>query len=70
MKRTPQQKEFLAKLKALLVEYQCSIGFTCSDGSDTHGLYDDHLIIDQKQDGKDVTFFETESWWLEHSNIK
>ena len=38
-------KEFLAKLKDLLQEYNASIDWTCSDCSDLHGVYDDHLEI-------------------------
>lgn len=42
---TNTNQEFLAKLKALLKEYDASIDWTCSDCSDLHGVYDDHLEI-------------------------
>lgn len=38
-------QEFLGKLKALLQEYDASIDWTCSECSDLHGVYDDHLEI-------------------------
>lgn len=39
------KEEFLQKLKALMEEYRVSIGFTVGDCSDTHGLYDEKMVI-------------------------
>lgn len=62
---TDKQREGLQKLKEVLKEYDLSIGFTCSDCSDTHGLHDDEVIIhcgDEKVAG-------TQSWWLSHDTL-
>lgn len=37
------KKEFLKELKALLEKYNAYISWTCSEGSDTYGIYDDHI---------------------------
>ena len=39
------KEEFLQKLKALMEEYRVSIGFSVGDCSDTHGLYDEKMVI-------------------------
>ena len=39
-------KDFKKELKDLLKKYNASIGFSCGDCSDTHGLYDEKMIID------------------------
>lgn len=36
--------EFRKELKALLEKYNASIDFSCSDGSDTHGIYDAKMV--------------------------
>lgn len=56
----------LKALKNVLREHDLSIGFTCSDCSDTHGLYDDEIIVHQG----DTKIAGTESWWLTASDIK
>ena len=43
---TPQDN-LLKELKELLFKYDVSIEFTCSDCSDTHGIYDAHMTISQ-----------------------
>ncbi len=37
--------EFKAKLRALLAEYNASIGFECGEASDLHGVYDERIIV-------------------------
>lgn len=39
------KEEFLQKLKALMKEYRVSIGFDVGECSDTHGLYDERMVI-------------------------
>lgn len=73
----PQQKspkEFLNKLKELLDEYQCSIGFECSDSSDTHGVWGEKIVISQKQKStghwpKDVDIASSDGWRLNMNRL-
>lgn len=37
------KKEFLKELKDLLEKYNACISWTCGEGSDTYGIYDDHI---------------------------
>lgn len=41
-----RKEEFLTKLQELLEEYGASISFTCGPCSDTHGLYDERMVIE------------------------
>ena len=43
-------KEFKQELAQLLIKYDVSIGFTCGESSDTHGLYDDQVVIQRNHD--------------------
>lgn len=67
--------EFIQKLKELLEEYQCSISFECSDGSDTHGISGEKIVISQQQkvDGrswlKDVDIASSDGWWLDMNRL-
>ena len=38
--------DFAKELKDLLIKYNASIGWRCSEGSDTHGIYGEELYID------------------------
>lgn len=40
-----KNEEFLSKLKALLKEYNATISFDVGEGSDTHGLYEEEMVI-------------------------
>lgn len=64
-----KRKEFLTKLANLLDEYNADIEFTCSEGSDTSGLYDDRIIISERKTEKVIldTFNE---WYLSSNVIK
>jgi hypothetical protein len=57
-------KDFKRDLKALLKQYNAVIQFT-ADG-DTHGLYDDSIIV--KVDGGVI--MRTGDWCLTHTDIK
>lgn len=62
-----KDQEFLNKLKTLLDEYEMSIGFSCGPSSDTHGLYDEKICIDNSDN---MRIFETEGWWMCSSDLK
>ena len=38
----------LEELKAVLAKHKLSISFDCSEYSDTYGIYDGHICIDDK----------------------
>ena len=40
---------FAAELKALLEKYNVTIMWTCGDGSDTHGIYDENMVIQDNE---------------------
>jgi len=63
-----QQTEFLIKLKELLKEYDVNIGFYCSDSSDTHGIYDAHMVISQNKSPW-KTIFKTRGWEISSEDI-
>lgn len=62
---TMENQIFLSELKALLKKHNASIEFTCSDCSDTHGLYNDQIqiCINEKP------ILNTNSWSLTHFDI-
>lgn len=45
-----EHKQFLIELKELLEKYNASINWTCGDGSDTYGIYDDKMYVDFRLD--------------------
>ena len=55
--------EFKAKLKALLEEYDVSIGFSCGESSDPYGLYEDRIVI-QTNKSPEKNIYESGSWWI------
>ena len=59
-----KQKDFKRDLKALLKQYNATVQFT-ADG-DTHGLYDDSIIL--TVDGEVI--MRTGNWNLRHNDIK
>lgn len=60
------KKEFKKELAALLKKYDAYIYFTCSDSSDTHGLYDDHLGI---ATNSKETIFESDGWSITERDL-
>jgi len=61
-------KEFLLALADLLEKYDMTISYTCGAGSDTHGIYDEQLII---YNGKNETIFETDyDTYLDANNTR
>ena len=61
-----KEKLFLAKLKALLKEYNADIQFTCAPSSDTYGIYDGGILI--RVDNKRV--FRNHNWYIDSKEIK
>lgn len=59
------KEDFKKELKDLLSKYNATISFTCGGSSDTHGLYDDHLIIEIGQE----TVFESDGWYISSNSI-
>lgn len=55
-------------LLQLFMKYNISIGFSCADCSDTYGLYDDHIVIQENDSRKNV--LETDGWWLGISDLR
>ena len=67
------REEFLKELKALMKKYNVSIGFSVGDCSDTHGLYDERLVIDHRiKEGsfKEETWLEVNGWWMNSTDIE
>ncbi len=58
--------EFLKEFKALLEKYDVSISFSVSACSDTHGLYDEKMVIDHKQE----TWLELNGWCISSYELK
>lgn len=61
-------KEFKKELCLLLDKYNVSIGFTCGSSSDTQGLYDDHVII--QENGSRENIVEADGWWLDRNDLQ
>jgi len=67
------REEFLKELKELMTKYNVSIGFSVGECSDTHGLYDEKILIDHRPDKnsfKEVTWLKTPGWWLSANDIE
>lgn len=63
------KKEFLTKLANLLDEYNVDIEFTCSEGSDTYGLYDDRIIVSERKT-EDTILDTCNEWYLDGNIIR
>lgn len=46
------KENMLKELKALLEKYNITIGFSCGEGSDTHGIYDENMEISCNKTGR------------------
>jgi hypothetical protein len=47
---TATQAEFIRELGALLHKHDVTISWTCGDGSDTHGIYDERMVFAHNAD--------------------
>jgi hypothetical protein len=65
-------KTFRAELRALLEKYNASINFSVGSCSDTHGLYDEHMIISHTIPGtfKDIDMVVVSGWGICASDLK
>lgn len=64
-----KRNEFLTKLANLLDEYNLDINFTCSQFSDTCGLYQDRIVISER-DSEEIIFDTYDEWHLSSNVIK
>lgn len=61
-----RKEEFLSKLSALLRDYNVEIQFVCASCSDTHGLYNDSVVINMNRE----QIFDSECWIIDYKSIK
>jgi len=61
------KQEFLKELKALMEKHNASIEAGVGFGSDTHGIWDEHIDI---CDHRDKTLLRVQGWSLGHEDIK
>jgi len=61
------KEEFLKELKALLQKYNVTISAGVGEGSDTHGISEEHVEIYSNFNYK--TVFKVEGWSLTHEDI-
>ena len=64
-------QQFRAELKALLTKYNTSIYFSVSSCSDTHGLYDEKMVIIHRVPGtfNDIDILEVDGWGINAGDI-
>lgn len=53
---------FRKEFKALLEKYNASIDFSCSDGSDTYGIYDEKMVVCFNYKNRNVGFDLCNGW--------
>jgi hypothetical protein len=73
MNNNNNKEQFLKELKDLMEKYNVTIGFSVGSCSDTHGLYDEKIVIDHrvsKDNWKEETWLETPGWWLTPGDIE
>ena len=54
-------------LKALMLQYNVYIAFTCADSSDTYGLINDKIVIRDRE--TDENIIESDGWHLYPSDL-
>jgi hypothetical protein len=64
-------QQFRAELKALLTKYNATISFSVGSCSDTHGLYDEKMVISHTVPGtfKDIDILEVDGWGISAGDI-
>ena len=63
---------FLRELADLLEKYNASISFSVGSCSDTHGLYDEKMVISIRPDPKswkEIDVLEVDGWAISASDI-
>ena len=69
---TIEHAQFLAELKALLSKYNASINFSVGSGSDTHGLYDEKMVVSIRPNPKtfqEIDILEVHGWVIDAHEI-
>lgn len=62
-----KQKSFQEELKSLLEKYSATISWTCGECSDTHGIYDEKMII--YSDNPDMNLLVVEGSYISASEV-
>lgn len=69
-----RRNEFLNKLKALFEEYNASVGFECSSGSDLFGVYGEKIVfsIVENDNGRDkeINVLEVDGYYANKNDIE
>jgi hypothetical protein len=69
-------QKFLAELQDLLSRYNADISFSVGSGSDTHGLYDEKMVISRRIDptkvnrSNEVDIVEINGWTISAYDLK
>lgn len=64
-------RAFKVEFKALLEKYDVGIGFSVSDCSDTHGLYDEKLVVyHNKPNLSTEDLFAVDGWCIDKNYIE
>lgn len=65
------KEEFQKELKALLEKYNATISFTVDSGSDTHGLYDEKMVIYHTISNtfKAEDWIEVDGWGIDKTDL-
>lgn len=69
---TTEHAQFLAELKALLSKYNASINFSVGSCSDTHGLYDEKMVVSIRPNPKsfkEIDILEVHGWCIDAHEI-
>ena len=64
--------EFLTEFKALLAKYNADISFSVGSCSDTHGLYDEKMVISRRlspDNWKEEDIIEVSGWSISSRDI-
>jgi hypothetical protein len=63
--------EFRLELKALLKKHNAFICFSVGECSDTHGLYDEKMVIGQTIPGtlQEIDLFEVDGWSIGSNDL-
>lgn len=66
-------QKFIVELKTLLTKYNASIAFSVSSCSDTHGLYDEKMVVSIRPDSKsfkEIDILEVPGWNISAGDIE
>ena len=64
--------QFLKELSELLAKYNACISFSVGEGSDTHGLYNEKMIISRQPDPnswEDIDIKVVDGWVIDSSDF-